>query len=34
MEMARRKSSEVGKAAAAGLRDIERNLRETFGPRT
>lgn len=34
MEMARRKSAEVGKAAAAGLRDVERNLRETFGPRT
>lgn len=34
MEMARRKSSEFGKQAASGLRDAERNLRETFGPRT
>jgi phage shock protein PspC (stress-responsive transcriptional regulator) len=33
METARRKSAELGKAAAAGLRDAERNLRETFGSR-
>lgn len=33
MEMARRKSADLGKAAASGLRDAERNLRETFGPR-
>jgi len=33
MEMAKRKSADLGKAAAAGLRDAERNLRETFGSR-
>jgi len=33
VEMARRKSADIGKAAASGLRDVERNLRETFGPR-
>jgi CO/xanthine dehydrogenase Mo-binding subunit len=33
MEMARRKSADVGRAAASTLRDVERNLRETFGPR-
>ena len=33
MEMARRKSADLGKAAASGLRDAQRNLRETFGPR-
>lgn len=33
MEMARKKSAEFGKAAASGLRDAERNLRETFGSR-
>lgn len=33
VEMARRKSADIGKAAASGLRDAERNLRETFGPR-
>jgi len=33
MEMAKKKSADLGKAAAAGLRDAERNLRETFGSR-
>ncbi len=33
MEMAKRKSAEIGRAAASGLRDAERNLRESFGPR-
>lgn len=33
MEMARRKSAEFGRAAASGLRDAERNLRENFRPR-
>lgn len=31
MEMARKKSAEFGKAAATGLQDAQRNLRETFG---
>lgn len=31
MEMARAKSAQFGKAAAAGVRDAGRNLRETFG---
>jgi phage shock protein PspC (stress-responsive transcriptional regulator) len=31
MEMARKKSAEFGKAAASGLQDAQRNLRETFG---
>lgn len=34
MEMARQKSADVGRAAASGLRDVQRNLRETFGPRS
>lgn len=33
MEMARSKSAAVGQAAASGLRDVERNLRDTFGSR-
>lgn len=33
MEMARRKSADLGKAAASGLRDAQRNLRDTFGSR-
>ncbi len=33
MEMAKRKSAEFGRAAASGLRDAERNLRENFRPR-
>lgn len=33
MEMARAKSAEFGRAAASGLDDAARNLRETFGPR-
>jgi phage shock protein C len=33
MDLAKRKSADLGKAAAAGLRDAERNLRETFGSR-
>jgi phage shock protein PspC (stress-responsive transcriptional regulator) len=33
MEMARRKSVELGQAAAAAARDAERNLRDTFGRR-
>jgi phage shock protein PspC (stress-responsive transcriptional regulator) len=33
MEMARRKSADLGRAAADGLRDAGQNLRETFGPR-
>ncbi len=32
MDMAKRKSADLGKAAASGLRDAQRNLRETFGP--
>ena len=31
MEMAKTKSAELGKAAASGLQDAGRNLRETFG---
>jgi phage shock protein PspC (stress-responsive transcriptional regulator) len=31
MEMAKKKSAELGKAAASGLQDAGRNLRETFG---
>ena len=31
MEMAKTKSAELGKAAASGLQDASRNLRETFG---
>jgi len=31
MDMAKRKSADLGKAAASGLRDAQRNLRETFG---
>ncbi len=31
MERAKKKSAEFSKAAASGLRDVERNLRETFG---
>lgn len=31
MEMARRKSADLGRAAASGLRDAQDNLRETFG---
>ncbi|MGE0582050.1 MAG: PspC domain-containing protein [Steroidobacteraceae bacterium] len=31
MDMAKRKSADLGKAAASGLRDARRNLRETFG---
>jgi phage shock protein PspC (stress-responsive transcriptional regulator) len=34
MEMARKKSADIGKAAAAAARDAQRNLRETFGPRS
>ncbi len=34
MEMARQKSADVGRAAASGLRDVQHNLRQTFGPRT
>jgi phage shock protein PspC (stress-responsive transcriptional regulator) len=34
MEMARRKSADIGRAAAAAARDAERNLRDTFGPRS
>lgn len=34
MEMARQKSADMGRAAASGLRDAQRNLRETFGPRS
>lgn len=33
MEMARKKSSDLGKVAASAVRDAERNLRDTFGPR-
>ncbi|GMU68874.1 MAG: hypothetical protein AMXMBFR37_12060 [Steroidobacteraceae bacterium] len=33
MDMAKRKSADLGKAAASGLRDAQRNLRETFGSR-
>ena len=33
MDMARAKSADLGKAAASGLRDAQRNLRETFGSR-
>jgi len=33
MDMARAKSADLGKAAASGLRDAKRNLRETFGSR-
>jgi phage shock protein PspC (stress-responsive transcriptional regulator) len=33
MEMAKRKSAELGKAAAAAARDAEQNLRDTFGRR-
>jgi phage shock protein PspC (stress-responsive transcriptional regulator) len=31
MDIAKRKSADLGKAAASGLRDAQRNLRETFG---
>ena len=31
MDLAKRKSADLGKAAASGLRDAQRNLRETFG---
>jgi phage shock protein PspC (stress-responsive transcriptional regulator) len=31
VEMARRKSADLGRAAAAGLKDVQQNLRETFG---
>lgn len=31
MEMAKKKSTELGKAAASGLQDAGRNLRQTFG---
>ena len=33
MDMAKRKSADLGKAAASGLHDAQRNLRETFGSR-
>lgn len=33
MEMARKKSADLGKVAASAMRDAERNLRDTFGPR-
>ena len=33
MDIAKRKSADLGKAAASGLRDAQRNLRETFGSR-
>jgi phage shock protein PspC (stress-responsive transcriptional regulator) len=33
MEMAKKKSADLGRAAAAAARDAERNLRDTFGPR-
>lgn len=34
MEMARKKTADMGRAAASGLRDVQQNLRETFGPRS
>jgi phage shock protein PspC (stress-responsive transcriptional regulator) len=34
MEMARKKSAEVASAAATAARDIDRNLRDTFGRRS
>jgi hypothetical protein len=33
MEMARKRSAEVAGAAAQAVRDIDRNLRDTFGRR-
>lgn len=34
METARRKSADLGRAAADGLRDAQRNMRDTFGSRS
>lgn len=34
MEMAKKKSMDLGKAAAEGFRDASQNLKETFGPRS